>query len=109
GCGPRIHSTDGQRKQQTRGGDRIMTPNQLHQLASEEESRIVESVFLTQQRGRYTVMFVSPDRNAGCSWTVARLGRNLARRVQGSVCIVDANLRWPSIHNLFWIDNTRGL
>ena len=86
-----------------------MTPNQLHQLASEEESRIVESVFLTQQRGRYTVMFVSPDRNAGCSWTVARLGRNLARRVQGSVCIVDANLRWPSIHNLFWIDNTRGL
>ena len=86
-----------------------MTTIQLHQLASEEEARIVENVFLTQQRSRHAVVFVSPDRQAGCSWTVARLARSLARRVPGSVCIVDANLRWPSIHNLFWIDNTRGL
>jgi Mrp family chromosome partitioning ATPase len=32
----------------------------------------------------------------------------LAKRISGSVCIVDANLRHPALHDLFCIENSRG-
>ncbi len=86
-----------------------MTTAQLLQIASEEELNIVESVFLKNAAAKTTVVFTSPDRRTGCSWVVARAARALAKRVAASVCVVDANLRWPALHELFWIDNTRGL
>jgi Mrp family chromosome partitioning ATPase len=87
-----------------------MTPAEMVQLASEEETKIVEGVFLQSAAGRKTAVFTAPDRFSGCSWLSAGVARTLAERVPGaSVCVVDANLRWPSLHKLFCIDNTRGL
>jgi protein-tyrosine kinase len=86
-----------------------MTPAQMVQLASEEESRIAEAVFLNKETPRKTAGFTAADRRAGCSWVIARVARSLAQQVRGSVCILDANLRWPSLHEWFRIQNTRGL
>jgi Mrp family chromosome partitioning ATPase len=86
-----------------------MTPDQLTRLALEEELKIVENLFLQDERRRKTVIFTAPDRRSGCSWIVARTARCLARSAPGSVCALDANLRWPALHDLFWLDNTRGL
>ena len=85
-----------------------MTPAQLVQLASQEESKITEALFLNDEIPRKSVVFTAPNRRSGCSWIVARVARNLAQRVRGSVCVLDANLRWPAQHELFWLENTRG-
>jgi len=45
----------------------------------------------------------------GCSWVCAGAGETLAEQATGSVCIVDANLRSPSLHKYFGLDNSRGL
>src|SRR5262249_1483220 len=86
-----------------------MTPAQTLQLASHEESKIIEGVFLKNAAAKKSVIFTSPDRRSGCSWVVTKLARSLAARVSGSVCVVDANLRWPALHDMLWLDNTRGL
>jgi Mrp family chromosome partitioning ATPase len=85
-----------------------MTPTQLAQIASDQQQQIVESVFMRNAAAKTSVVFTSPDRRTGCSWVVARLARTLAERGKGSVCVLDANLRWPAMHELFWLDNTRG-
>jgi Mrp family chromosome partitioning ATPase len=86
-----------------------MTPAQTIQLGSQEEAKIIESVFLKNAAAKKSVIFTSPDRRSGCSWVVAKLARSLAKRVPGTVCVVDANLRWPALHDMLWLDNTRGL
>jgi Mrp family chromosome partitioning ATPase len=86
-----------------------MTPTQIVELATAEEMKIMEGVFLNSAAGRRTAVFTAPDRESGCSWIVARVAQCLAQRVTGTVCVVDANLRWPSLHELFYVDNTRGL
>jgi Mrp family chromosome partitioning ATPase len=85
-----------------------MTPTQLCQIASDEQHHIVENVFMRNAAAKTSVVFTSPDRRTGCSWVVARVARTLSERTKGSVCVLDANLRWPSMHELFWLDNTRG-
>ncbi len=86
-----------------------MTPVQILQLASEEESRIVQRVFLAGDDGKRTVIFTAADRGSGCTWLIARVAQRLAALVSGRVCVVDANLRWPAIHGMFRLDNDRGL
>jgi succinoglycan biosynthesis transport protein ExoP len=86
-----------------------MTPARLVQLLSEEEIRLIDNLFFTQDAKRITVAFTAPERRSGCSWLVARIAQRLAARVEGSVCAVDANLHWPSLHAVFGIPNERGL
>jgi capsular exopolysaccharide synthesis family protein len=85
-----------------------MTPVQILQLAAEADSQIVERVFLADESPKKAIVFTGPDRHNGCSWIVARIAQTLAKRTSGSVCVVDANLRHPSLHNLFCLDNSRG-
>jgi Mrp family chromosome partitioning ATPase len=85
-----------------------MTPVQILQLAAEADSQIVESVFLTDESPKRVVVFSSPGRQNGCSWIIARSARTLAKRTSGSVCVVDANLHHPALHNLFCLENSRG-
>jgi protein-tyrosine kinase len=85
-----------------------MTPVQILQLAAEADSKIVETVFFADESPRRTVVFTAPDRRNGCSWILARTARHLAKRISGTVCLVDANLRHPALHNLFCIANSRG-
>jgi Mrp family chromosome partitioning ATPase len=85
-----------------------MTPIQILQLAAEADSQIVESVFFSDESPKKVIVFSSPGRQNGCSWIIARSARTLAKRTSGSVCVVDANLHHPALHNLFCLDNSRG-
>jgi capsular exopolysaccharide synthesis family protein len=79
----------------------VMNLLQIRQLASEEEFRVVQSLFLSPPERKRSVTFAAPDRNGGCSWVTARTAARLAAHTTASVCVVDANLRWPALHNLF--------
>jgi Mrp family chromosome partitioning ATPase len=86
-----------------------MTPARVVQLLAEEETRLIENLFLANGTKRLTITFTAPERHAGCSWLVSLIAPVLAKRIGGSVCVVDANLYWPSMHTLFGIPNERGL
>jgi Mrp family chromosome partitioning ATPase len=86
-----------------------MTPARIVQLFVEEENRLIENLFLAKDAKRMAVTFTAPERHSGCSWLVSRIAQSLAQRVEGSVCVVDANLHWPAMHALYGIPNERGL
>lgn len=83
----------------------------LELLTSEEVTKLVQRVFLVPNLGGglRTVLFSGVNHGDGCSWTCARAGETLAAQGAGSVCVVDANLRAPSLHKYFGVDNLPGL
>jgi Mrp family chromosome partitioning ATPase len=82
-----------------------MEGSQLAELA-----KLVQRVFLLPG-GEYnhTVVFTSSDAGNGCSWICARVGELLASQVTGTVCLVDANLQSPTLHEQFAVPNQHGL
>jgi len=79
-------------------------------LAGEESLKLVQRIFLAQGARRpRTVVFVGIDRGNGCSRICADAARVLANNVSGSVCLVEANLRWPSLPQFFGVTNHWGL
>ena len=74
----------------------------------EEISRLVQRVFRAPNAPR-TVLFASIDPGDGCTSICAAVAENLAASAPGTVCLVDANLRDPSIHRHFEMDNNLGL
>ncbi len=82
-----------------------MENSQLAELA-----KLVQRVFLLPG-GEYnhTVVFTGSDSGDGCSWICARVGELLASQVTGSVCLVDANLQSPTLHEQFGVSNHHGL
>ncbi len=76
----------------------------------EEFTRLVQRLFIVPGNDSpRSVVFTSPERNAGCTWVCARVAEILARQVAGSVCAVDANLRNPGLHAQFGVSNEQGL
>src|SRR6202020_2903527 len=75
-----------------------------------ELAKLVQRVFLLPG-GEYnhTVVFTSSDAGNGCSWICARVGELLAAQVTGTVCLVDANLQSPTLHEQFAVPNHHGL
>ncbi len=69
----------------------------------EQISQLVQRMFLAPNAGesRQMVVFSGVDRGAGCSWICARTAELLASQIHGRACIVDANLRSPSLHTYF--------
>ena len=55
------------------------------------------------------MVFTSTEPATGCSWVTAHTAEVLAGRIAGSVCVVDANLRDPGLHQQFEIENGPGL
>lgn len=82
-----------------------MESSQLSELA-----KLVQRVFLLPG-GEYnhTVVFTSSDSGNGCSWICARVAELLASQVTGTVCVVDANLQSPTLHDQFGVPNHHGL
>jgi Mrp family chromosome partitioning ATPase len=78
------------------------------QFLSEEEAKLLDAVLLGSPAPK-AVTFTAPERHSGCSWLVSRIAQRLAQGVARKVCVVDANLHWPSLHSLFGIQNERGL
>jgi capsular exopolysaccharide synthesis family protein len=82
----------------------------LPSLACEESLKLVQRVFLPHGVDRpHIVMFAGIDQGNGCSRTCVGIADALAHNVSGSVCLVDANLRSPSLPKYFGVTNHRGL
>lgn len=82
----------------------------LDSFSREESMKLVERLFLLPNSEEpRVVVFCAVETGDGASWTCTRAGETLASQVQRSVCLVDANLRTPFLHEHFRRDNMRGL
>jgi len=101
-AGPR----DGLPLQPGRQDDRL----DLERLAEEETIRLVYKLFVTPDEAkRRVVLFAGIERDNGSAAICARAGRTLVALQSDLVCLVDANLRSPSLHELVGTDNRNGL
>jgi capsular exopolysaccharide synthesis family protein len=80
----------------------------LNRIAEEESLRLVQTAFLGANPPR-VVMFAGIDAGNGCSHICAEAAEILATNVLGSVCLVDGNLRTPSLPEFFGVSNHHGL
>lgn len=103
------------REGRTRARDRAhlasLRPADLNRAAREETLRLVQSIFLlreTSEEGR-VVVFASVNPGSGCSRVCVQAALVLAESVPGSVCLVDANFRKPSLPSVFRVANHYGL
>jgi Mrp family chromosome partitioning ATPase len=72
--------------------------------------KLVQHLFLGQaEKRRHVVVFAGIDPGNGCSRLCSETARALADNISGSVCLVDANLRAPSLSQLFSVTNHEGL
>jgi Mrp family chromosome partitioning ATPase len=87
-------------------GNAAVGPPDRHSTIDEEIVKLVQRVFVFPGAAKApeAVAFCGVDRGAGCSWVCARAGEVLAEQVPGRVCIVDANLRSPSLHEHFRVE-----
>jgi len=80
------------------------------ELARQEQVKLVQRVFLAQSaKPRRAVLFAGVERDNGCAQICLRAGQTLARLTSQSVCVVDANLRSPVLHQLVGAENQQGL
>jgi capsular exopolysaccharide synthesis family protein len=83
----------------------------LDRVTEEETLRLVQGIFLAAGANPppRVVMFAAIDSGNGCSHVCAQAAEVLANNVSGSVCLVDANLRAPSLPEFFGVTNHHGL
>jgi Mrp family chromosome partitioning ATPase len=78
--------------------------------ARNEISKLVQSLFrLPDVKGPRRIVFAGNEPGCGCSWMCAHVAEVLASQVDASVCVVDCNLRAPSLHQQFGVENHHGL
>ena len=78
--------------------------------ARNEISKLVQSLFrLPDVKGPRRIVFAGNEPGCGCTWMCAHVGEILASQVEASVCVVDCNLRSPSLHEQFGVENHHGL
>ena len=100
----------GARVKKENGGSRAFAAD-LDRTAKEETLKLVQSVFLLQgtSTNHRAVVFAAIDSGSGCSRVCVHAAQMLAANVSGSVCVVDANFRTPSLPNAFGTTNHYGL
>ena len=93
------------------GGNSTLRTKSDHS-ADEESIRLVQRVFLVPgPDSPRVVVFTGVDAGDGCTTVCGRVAETLAGEmgVSGSFCAVDANLRSPSLHRYFGLENRTGL
>lgn len=79
-------------------------------LFQEECLKLVQSLFFLQGgASQRSVVFAGIDSGNGCSRVCARIAQLLAMNIPGTVCLIDANLRTPSLPDTFGVPNHFGL
>ncbi|MGA2858799.1 MAG: CpsD/CapB family tyrosine-protein kinase [Candidatus Sulfotelmatobacter sp.] len=79
-------------------------------MAREEVTKLVQRLFLMPGGpAARQVVFAGTEQGNGCSWICARVADILASQVAGSVCIVDCDMRYPTLHTEFQVSNHYGL
>ena len=83
----------------------------LDALAFEEITKLVQCLFFLPTNGDAprAVLFCGVGQGDESHRICTRAARTLAAQVTGTVCVVDANLRCPSMHQHFAVENLRGL
>jgi Mrp family chromosome partitioning ATPase len=73
-------------------------------------TNFIQHVFLMPKaEAPRTVVLAGTESGNGCSWIACRVADILASHVKARICIVDANLRSPVLHQMFRVDNHYGL
>lgn len=81
-----------------------------HVLSREELVKLVQLVFMMPgENSRKVVVFTSAASGNGCSSICVGAAEALAAQAEEPVCIVDSNLRFPSLHLCFDVENRHGL
>jgi Mrp family chromosome partitioning ATPase len=81
-----------------------------HALSREELVKLVHTLFLLPgKESPKVVVFAGADSASGCSSVCAGAAEALAAHVQDPVCLVDSNLRYPSLHLCLGVENSKGL
>ncbi len=91
-----------------RGSKRLNT-FQFDQHAHEECLQLVQRLFLLHAEPPHCVVFAGVEHGNGCSWICAQAAELLSENTPGTVCLVEANLRSPSLTQIFGVANHRGL
>jgi Mrp family chromosome partitioning ATPase len=84
---------------------------QLHLEPKEREelTKLTQRVFLSSGvDSARVVVFTASESGNGCSSICACAAELLAAQVNGPVCLVDANLRQPGLHQQFGVENHYG-
>ena len=82
----------------------------LGQVAHEEASRLVQQIFLSPDpKAPRAVLFAGIDQGVGCSQICLLVAETLRSTVSGSICLVEANLRSPSLPGMLGTTNHHGL
>jgi Mrp family chromosome partitioning ATPase len=82
----------------------------LSQSTQEEAAKLVQRVFVfSNSHAARMVVFSSADERSGSGEICFRAGEVLAAQRSGSVCLVDANLRAPSLHQVLGVAKSPGL
>jgi Mrp family chromosome partitioning ATPase len=76
--------------------------------AREEVTKLVQRLFLSGQRTRQ-VVFTGTEEGNGCSWICAHAADILASQTAGTVCVVDCDVHYPTLHTEFQVTNHYGL
>jgi Mrp family chromosome partitioning ATPase len=79
-------------------------------VVDEEVTKLVQRVFILPDSAKRpdAVAFCGVEKGVGCSWLCARASEVLAEQTGASVCVVDANLQAPSLHEYFRVENKPG-
>jgi len=82
----------------------------LDAITREERMKLIQRLFLLPgAEAPRVVVFCGVETGNGSTWVCARAGETLAAEVKAAVCLVDANLRTPFLHQHFATNNLLGL
>jgi Mrp family chromosome partitioning ATPase len=82
----------------------------LGQVAREEASRLVQRIFLpADPKAPHAVLFAGIDEGEGCSQICLLIAETLRNTVSGSICLLEANLRSPSLPGMLGTTTHNGL
>jgi len=97
-------------EQPRRVHDRVVTGGAVPSTAVEQYRRLAATLYHVQaERGAKIVMVASAMVGEGKTLTAANLAVTLSGSFQRSVLLIDADLRRPTLHELFGVPNVSGL
>ena len=74
-----------------------------------EITKLVQKTFFHADSDAVRAIVFAPVEQVRKHWLASRVGEVLANQNIGTVCVVDANLQEPSVHEYFGIENGAGL
>lgn len=81
----------------------------LDTFSREESMKLVQRLFLLPgSDAPRLLVFCGVETGDGASWVCSRAGEMLASQVESSICVVDANLHTPFLHEYFRTDSLSG-